>query len=276
MEDKVPTSPEKPPESAKTYFDLQAGWGITKHFGDLRATQELAAECHVGTGSYVLVVGCGVGITPCYLAKQHGCRVVGVDLSREMVDRSNERAKKQDVQDLVEFRQADAQELPFGDSLFDAVMCESVNAFISDRKKAAREYARVVKPGGYVGLNECVWVEPPPPGMADYMWRVMGAEFFSSHEGWKELLETCGLNQVIEMIHTTNTLSQWSGEVRQMEFREMASAYLRFPLQCISSPACRRFAREALRMPRGILRMFKYFGYGLYVGRKPGKTAGAS
>ncbi len=268
--------PEKPPESAKTYFDLQAGWGITEHIGARQATEELAAECHVGTDSYVLVVGCGAGVTPCYLTKQHGCRVVGVDLSQKMVDRSDERAKRQKVQDLVEFRQADAQELPFEDSLFDAVMCESVNAFIPDPSKAAREYVRVVKSGGYVGLNECVWVEPPPPGLADYMWRVMGAEFFPSHEGWKALLETCGLSEVIERIHTINMLSQWYGEARQIEFRDMASAYLSFPLQCIKNPDCRRFTREALRMPRSILRVFKYFGYGLYVGVKPARVAGVS
>ena len=276
MEDKRQMPPEKPPESGKTYFDLQAGWGITKHLGALQATQELAAECLVGTDSYVLVVGCGVGITPCYLSKQQGCRVVGVDLSQRMVDRSNERARKKGVQDLVEFRQADAQELPFEDSLFDAVMCESVNAFVPDRRKAAHEYVRVVKPGGYVGLNECVWVESPPPGMADYMWRVMGAEFFPAHEGWKALLEECGLSEVIERIHITSTLSQWSGEVRQIEPREIASAYLSLPLQCIRDPACRRFARETLRMPRGVFSIFKYFGYGLYVGIKPGKTVDAS
>ena len=276
MEDKIEMPPEKPPESAKTYFDLQADWGFTKHVGALQATQELATECHVGPDSCVLVVGCGVGVTPCYLAKQHGCRVVGIDLSQRMVDRSNERAKKKGVQDLVEFRQADAQELPFEDSLFDAVMCESVNAFVPDRRKAAREYVRVVKPGAYVGLNECVWVEPPLPGMADYMWRMMGAEFFPSHEGWKALLEECGLSEVIERIHTVNVLGQWSDEVRQLGPREIASAYLSFPLQSIRNPAGRRFMREALRVPRGLFRVFKYFGYGLYIGIKPGKPADVS
>jgi len=272
----VTVVPEKPPESTKTFFDLHAGWGITKHAGALQATQELAAECHVGTDSYVLVVGCGVGITPCYLAKQHGCRVVGVDLSQRMVDRSNERAKKKGVQNLVEFRQADAQELPFEDSLFDAVMCESVNAFIPDRRKAAREYVRVVKPGGYVGFNECVWVEPPLPGMADYMWRVMGAEFFPSHEGWKALLEECGLSEVIEMIHTVNILSQWSSRARHMGARETLLTYLRFPLPFIKNPACRRLARESLPMPRGMFTVLRYFGYGLYVGVKPARVAGVS
>jgi len=268
--------PEEPSEAVETYFDLQAVWGITKHSGALQATQELAAECLVGTDSYVLVVGCGVGLTPCYLAKQHGCRVVGVDISQRMVDRSVERARKKRVQDLVEFRKADAQELPFEDSLFDAVMCESVNAFVPDRCKAAREYVRVVKPGGYVGLNECVWVESPPPEMVDYMWRVMGVEFLPSHEGWKALLEKCGLSEVIERIHTINMLNQWSSEVRQMEPRKMGSACVSFPLQCIRNAACRRFAREALRLPRSMFRVFRYFGYGLYVGWKPGKVADAS
>ena len=267
---------EQQTTSADVYFDLQANWGVTKHLGDRQSTRELAAQCEVNRESYILIVGCGVGVSACYLSELHGCRVMGIDISQAMVDRSIERAKKMEIQHRVQFQQADAQGLPFEDSVFDVVLCESVNAFIPDQKKAVSQYVRVVKPGGRVGLNECIWVEPPPPGMTDYLKRVMGAVFFPAHEGWKAMMEATGLESVSETIHTTSVIRQWVNEVREIAPREMISAYLSFPLKCVRNQACRRFVRDSLRLPRGIFRMFKYFGYGLYVGRKPGRVAVAS
>ena len=102
-------SPEEISELETPYFELQAMFGSTKHGGGLTATRELIELCHIDEGKYVLDVGCGVGLTPCYIAKRYGCRVVGVDISEKMIDRSNERAKREGVEDRVEFRVADAQ-----------------------------------------------------------------------------------------------------------------------------------------------------------------------
>ena len=143
---------EAEPESY--YFDLQASWGLTKHMGGLEATRTLLEACHIDTASYVLDVGCGVGITACYLATDYGCNVVGVDLSELMVERSKERATRKNVEDRVEFEIGDAHDLPFKAGVFDAVICESVVAFSKDKQKVIREYARVAKSGGCVGINE--------------------------------------------------------------------------------------------------------------------------
>jgi arsenite methyltransferase len=237
--------------------------------GGLKATRELIELCHINKGKYVLVVGCGTGITPCYLAKSYGCRVVGVDLSEGMIDRSKARAKREGIESRVEFRVADAQNLPFEDAIFDAVIGESVNAFIENKQKAASEYMRVTKPRGYVGLNECVWIKTPPPKLAEYLTRIMGAEFPSRDNGWKELLAGSGLIELIARVYKTSILSQWASEVRQIEFLDFVKAWGRFFSLCFKSSACRRFSREALTtMPRSIFSLFQYFSYGIYVGRK--------
>lgn len=70
------------------------------------------------------------------------CRVVGVDISPRMVERSWERAHRERVTDRVEFRVADAQDLPFEDNWFDAVITESVTAFPEDKQEAVNEYVR--------------------------------------------------------------------------------------------------------------------------------------
>jgi len=105
-------------EKTQTFFDFAAEVGLTKHLGGLGATEELIELCHIGEGKYVLDVGCGAGVTPCFIARRYGCRVVGVDISKGMVERYEERAKREGVADRVEFRVADAQDLPFDDDLF--------------------------------------------------------------------------------------------------------------------------------------------------------------
>jgi ubiquinone/menaquinone biosynthesis C-methylase UbiE len=269
MGSKKQSSPEKMSELESSYFEVQAYWGMTKHMGGLKATEQLVELCHINQDKYVLVVGCGVGITTCYLAKKYGCSVVGVDLSASMVARSKERAKRHDVENQARFSVADAQSLPFGDATFDAVICESVNAFIGDKPKALSEYVRVIRPGGYVGLNEVTWLKTPPQDLAAYLHRIMGAEFLSSNN-WDGLLEGSGLGEIAARVHKTNALSQWTSEVRQFEFSDFVGAWSRYFYLLFKSPAVRRFTKEALSFPRSILGLFNYFGYGLYVGRKEG------
>ncbi len=117
------------PGEKTLYFDVQADFGITKHLGGLKSTQELLALCHIQEGQLVLEVGCGIGNTACYMAKNYGCRVIGIDISERMVARSQDRAKRKRLETNVAFRVADAQHLPFEDGLFDAVISESAIAF---------------------------------------------------------------------------------------------------------------------------------------------------
>ena len=58
-----------PSEIARDYFEFIAKLGMTKHYGSMEATRELAELCHIGSGQLVLDVGCGVGATPVHLAK---------------------------------------------------------------------------------------------------------------------------------------------------------------------------------------------------------------
>jgi arsenite methyltransferase len=268
MGKKKQSSPEKiSPELESSYFEVQAYWGMTKHMGGLKATEQLVELCHITQGKYILVVGCGVGVTPCYLAKKHGCRVVGIDLSEKMVERSKERAQREGVENRVEFRVADAQNLFFKDAIFDAVICESVNAFIDDKPRALGEYVRVVKSGGYVGINEVTWLKTPPQELVSYLHRIMGGTFLMSNE-WEEILEGSGLSEIAALVYKTNILSQWVSEVRQSEFMDFIAAWCRYLYMFVKSPAAKKFTKEALSFPRSIFRLFEYFGYGIYVGRK--------
>ena len=235
--------------------------------GGLKATRELIEACHIDKDSYVLDVGSGVGITACLLAKEYGCQVVGLDLYDKMVQGSRERARRKKVEDKVEFNIGNACDLPFDQGSFDATLCESVVAFPEDKQKVVNEYVRVTKPGGYVGMNEVTWIETPPPELVNYLSRSLGqAEFLTSY-GWKHLLKESGLKEITALVYKTSALRQWASEFKQMDPRDYLGAWSKLFSLYFKSPEVRKWIREIMVPPRSIFQIFKYFGYGLYIGR---------
>ena len=252
------------------FFDFAAEVGLTKHIGGLEATEALIELCHIGKGKYVLDVGSGVGVTPCYIAKRYGCQVVGVDISPRMVERSRERAKREKVADKVEFRVSDAQYLPFEAAVFDAVITESVTAFPEDKQKAVNEYVRVTKPGGYVGLNESVWLKvPPPPEVVAWAAQDVGANVQPlTSDSWVELLEVAGLTEITGRTYSIKTQDEARGILQRYGWGGMLAVMGRMLLLYARSPAYRKFVkgvREGGIMPENLE---EYFGYGLFVGLK--------
>ena len=253
-----------------TFFDFAAEVGLTKHIGGVDATEAIIQMCHIGKDSYILDVGCGVGATACFVARKVGCRVVGVDILNKMVERSKDRAKHQNLARSVEFRVADAQNLPFEDDLFDAVITESVTAFPEDKQKAINEYRRVTRPGGYVGLNESVWLKvPPPPEVISWAAQDVGASVKQlTPEAWSGLLETAGLKNITTKTYSVNVQEEAKGILRRYGFWETIEIIIRMLRLYAKNPAYRKFVKEI--RGTGILpeNLDEYFGYGLFVGIK--------
>ena len=257
-------------ENEPNFFDFAAEVGLTKHLGGLGATEELIKLCHIGEGKYVLDVGCGAGVTPSFIAKRYGCRVVGVDISEGMIERSEERAKREGVADRVEFRVADAQELPFEDDLFDAVITESVTAFPEDKQRAVNEYVRVTKPGGYVGLSESTWLKvPPPPELVAWASQDLSANVKPLTSGdWVGLLERAGLREIVVRTYEIDTRKEAKGILQRYGCRGMLGVLCRTLSLYARSPAYRRFVKEVGEDGVTPENLDEYFGYGIYLGRK--------
>jgi len=269
MKNKKQITQKEKVEPELSYFELQAYWGVSKpHFGGLKATQELIELCHINEDKCVLDVGCGVGVTPCYIAKKYGCKVVGVDISEKMISEARERGRREDVKNKVEFRVADAQDLLFEEDAFDIVIGESVIAFLKDKQKGINEYVRVTKPGGVVGFNEATWIKTPPPAeLTEYISRITGAKLESSG-GWKGLLESSGLKDIEVRTYKINAISQFIDEIRYIGLKDFLRGWYRFLTLYIRSSNFREYLKEAWP-PRNIYKnYFEYLGYGLYVGRK--------
>lgn len=103
-------------------------------------------------GERILDIACGTGTSTLPLAKS-GATVVGIDFSPEMIAEAGKRHPR------IEFRQADAMKLPFGDDEFDAVTISFGLRNVQDPKQALAEMYRVLKPGGR--LVVCEFSKPP-------------------------------------------------------------------------------------------------------------------
>jgi len=253
-------------EEDPTYFELHAYSGATKHMGGLSTTKELIELCGIDERTHVLEVGCGTGATARYLAKKLGCRVMGVDIRASMVERATERAKRARVEDRVHFRVASATDLPFEDGSFDVVLVESVTTFIEDKSAAIGEYARVVKPGGCLGLNEEIWLKTPPPQeIVDY-----AAKTWDIHteivtlDRWVQLLEASGLEITLGSPRTFGVMTNVS-EMARYGCRDFLTLLWRTTKLYFTSAPFRQYMRKRGRLPRGI---WDYLGYALLVGRK--------
>jgi SAM-dependent methyltransferase len=124
-----------------------------------------AADLHAGWT--VLDVAAGSG-NAAIAAARLGCVVSGIDYVPALLERGRERAAAERV--AVDFRDGDAEEIPFGDGLFDATLSVFGSMFAADQRRAASELVRVTRPGGRIALAS--WT---PDGFIGELFRTVGA-----------------------------------------------------------------------------------------------------
>ena len=87
-----PTDNLKPVDEL-IYFELLAWLGIgSSHPGRFPATLKNLSTMDIKAEVLLLDAGCGSGLTACYLAKTKGCRVIGVDINPQMIEKARLRA----------------------------------------------------------------------------------------------------------------------------------------------------------------------------------------
>lgn len=128
--------------------------GESFHPGGMALTERLGSLLALGPGKRVLDVAAGQGASALFLAQRFGCEIVGVEYGSESVRKAIAAAEAAGVAHLLRFQQGDAERLPVADGSFDAVICECAFCTFPDKRAAAAEFARVLRPGGRVGLSD--------------------------------------------------------------------------------------------------------------------------
>lgn len=149
-------------------------------------------------GEMVLDLGCGAGFD-CFLAAgavgEKG-RVIGVDMTEEMLERAAANARKGGYSN-VEFRLGDIEALPVEESFVDVVISNCVINLVPDKKKAFREAFRVLKAGGRLMVSDIVLKKKLPDFVKESIEAYVGCLAGAiSRERYLEAIAAAGFEEV--------------------------------------------------------------------------------
>ncbi len=122
----------------------------------------------INRGETVVDVGSGAGFDALIAARLvgPGGRVVGIDMTDEMLRKARHGAEKADA-GHVEFQKGYADDLPLPEDFADVVISNGVLNLTTDKKKTLGEWARVLKPGGRLFIGDILLSKPIPQEALD-------------------------------------------------------------------------------------------------------------
>merc|ERR1719409_582848 len=170
----------------------------------LEFSKQMLAWSGAKTPKTILDVGCGIGGTSRFLARQFpDAKVLGITLSPQQVERATGLAKEAGLTN-VEFKVVDALNNGFDDGSFDLVWgCES-GEHMPDKKKYIQEMARVCKPGGNMVVATWCQRDPTPPfterekTALTFVYEEWSHPYFISINDYADLMKGTGVLDSVE------------------------------------------------------------------------------
>ena len=146
--------------------------GLATHsFLSRTELKRFVAEVHVAENDVIADIGCGRGGPGLWVIAQTGAHLVGVDISRMALDEARARARSLGLTDRSTWQEGSFEATGLADGSLDAVMSVDALLFTPDKEAAARELARVLRPGGRLVLTTWDYHSQPagrPPQVPDH------------------------------------------------------------------------------------------------------------
>ncbi|MDI3328406.1 MAG: class I SAM-dependent methyltransferase [Alicyclobacillaceae bacterium] len=177
-----------------SYQDVLARIGAgSAHPGGFALTKRCLERLGLRARDRVLDAGCGTGRTACYIAARYGCRVTGLDIRPQMIQKARQRANLEGR--AVHFVEGDLLSPPFPDESFDVIIAESVTVFVP-AAEAVDRYRRLLVPGGRVLDVEMAARRPLPPEVAAEIEQLYEVAGLPTYAGWESLYREAGFRDV--------------------------------------------------------------------------------
>jgi arsenite methyltransferase len=247
-------------ESDLTRFLL----GDSFHPGGLQLTGQLGRMLGLGPASRVLDVACGKGTTAVFLAKEFGCEVFAIDFGEQNVAAARSLAQGEQVDSRVQFEPGDAENLPFADEAFDAVICECAFCTFPDKVASAREFFRVLRKGGHVGISDLTRERTLPAELDGLLAWIACIGDARTLDGYTALLRDAGFT-VDSVKQRNDALEEMVNQVRvKLLAAEIMTGLNKLRLPGLDLGAAKRMATRAMAaVKQGQL------GYALICATKP-------
>jgi len=165
--------------SSRKRHALQLFTGLPGWYGPMGALLSFGQDPHwrralvrgvAPGGERVLDVAAGTGLVAAELIRQGAAHVTGLDQSEAMLDGARARVRRDPaLRERVELVRGEAERLPFADGAFDVLTFTYLLRYVDDRADTMRELARVLSPGGRIGMLE--FGVPSQPVLRS-LWRV--------------------------------------------------------------------------------------------------------
>lgn len=151
-------------------------------------------------GKDVLVLCCGSGQMAVRLGKKMGGtgKVVGLDLSKELLERAREDVKAEKLEGIVHFQEAERHRIPFPDESFDALVSEFiVYPAPSITEIGQPEMVRVLKPGGKILLTDVILTKPLD-GEQEALLKSISLDYLceATPDDFREWMEGAGIRNI--------------------------------------------------------------------------------
>ena len=233
------------------------------HPGGYKSTGELCLKSNITKNSVVLDLACGVGTTSFYIQDGFGCKVIGVDIDKNLISIAKESLIKRTNKDKITFKVANAFELPFRDNTFDAIVSQAFFILIDDKEKALEEISRVLKSGGFWGSLELSWFKVPPREAYNELVTKTCSDFIPrvlTFEDWEKFFASQNLIHIDTSKHPMD-----SGMLKMLQSEGLGN-FIRIMCRVLSNSQ----ARKRMMDVQATFRKYKqYLGYGIYSYEKP-------
>ena len=234
---------------------VQELMGGSFHPGGEQLSRKLVAGLGLKPGAQILDVACGVGTTTRIMAGNFGFNATGLDYSDVNVQKATAAAQagpqtadepccapgdpcctpENGLSQLggqpqtvtpgtAEFIQGSADALPSADASFDGLTCECAVSTFADQPEAAKQFFRVLKPGGVFGMTDMVVNGELPTDFAEKAapWTCVAKA--RSIEGYKSLFESAGFQLATHEDHSDSLLELATEMKRKLVMAGMGKA----------------------------------------------------